>query len=254
MAKTNKTNKKIVTLTSLVPLAALPVVPEVPPAVVAVVPEAPPALAAVVAAVVAAQSKSAFVRSLPLTTPAKEVVALAAAAGLDINVRYVHSIQSQARHGKGGVAKAKAKATDPKGRVLHTLQHTIEKLTKLAAYSADSISATAMTGSTLQAIVVLREALEAAHELDTAWAPVVAEKATKAPKGFQVGQLVDLTEKRRAQYEGIVENVTGLVVVKVAGKSMVVETTDGVRMFLPTAHFCAHGTAPAAEVVAIAAQ
>jgi hypothetical protein len=184
------------------------------------------------------------VRSLPLTTPAKEVVALAAAAGLDINVRHVHSIQSQARHGKGGTGRV-AKATDAKGRVIGVLQGTIEKLTKLATYCGP------LELGTSDAINALRLSLELAHEVDAAWAPVVAEKA---PKGYQVGQLVDLTEKRRAQYEGIVENVTGLVVVKHAGKSMVVETTDGVRMFLPTAHFCTHVPAAAAEVVAIAAQ
>ena len=232
MPKTNKPNKKTITLTSLVPLAALPVVPEVP--------EVPPA----VVAVVAAQSKSAFIRSCPTEMSAKEVIVHALAAGIAITTPQVYACRSAARLGKGGTAKP----VDAKGRVLHTLQHTIEKLTKLAAYSADSISATAMTGSTLQAIVVLREALEAAHELDTAWAPTVIAKVAKAPKGFQVGDLVDLTEKRRAQYEGLIANVTGLVVVKHAGKSMVVETTDGVRMFLPTAHFSAH--VPAAAIAA----
>ena len=227
MAKTNKTNKKSITLASLVPLA--------------VVPEAPPAVVAVVAAVVAAQSKSAFVRSLPLTTPAKEVVALAAAAGLDINVRHVHSIQSQARHGKGGTGRV-AKATDPKGRVIGKLQGTIATLEQVMAYT-DEVGLDIAV-----AISALRSSLELAHEMDAAWAPTVIAKVAKAPKGFQVGQLVDLTEKRRAQYEGILESLTGLTVVKVAGKSTVVATTDGVRMFLPTAHFSAH--VPAAAIAA----
>ena len=221
-----KTNKKIVTLASLVPLA---VVPEAPPAVVAVV---------------AAQSKSAFIRSCPTEMSAKEVIVHALAAGIAITTPQVYACRSATRLGKGGTGRV-AKATDAKGRVIGVLQGTIETLTKLATYCGP------LELGTSDAINALRLSLELAHEVDAAWAPVVAEKA---PKGYQVGQLVDLTEKRRAQYEGIVENVTGLVVVKHAGKSMVVETTDGVRMFLPTAHFCTHVPAAAAEVAAIAAQ
>jgi len=223
MAKTNKTNKKIITLTSLVPLA---VVPEAPPAVVAVV---------------AAQSKSAFIRSCPTEMSAKEVVVLALAAGIALTTAHVHACRSAARLGKGGTGRV-AKAADPKGRVIGVLQGTIEKLTKLATYCGP------LELGTSDAINALRLSLEAAHEMDAAWAPVVIAKVAKAPKGYQVGQLVDLTEKRRAQYEGILENLTGLVVVKHAGKSMVVETTDGVRMFLPTAHFSAH--VPAAAIAA----
>jgi len=229
MAKTNKTKtNKTITLTSLVPLAALAVVPEAPPAVVAVV---------------AAQSKSAFIRSCPTEMSAKEVVVNALAAGIAITTPQVYACRSQARHGKGGTGRV-AMAADPKGRVIGVLQGTIETLTKLATYCGP------LELGTSDAINALRLSLELAHEVDAAWAPAGKEKA---PKGFQVGQSVDLTEKRRAQYEGIVENVTGLVVVKVAGKSTVVETTDGVRMLLPTAHFCAHVPA-AAEVAAIAAQ
>jgi len=244
MAKTNKTNKKIITLTSLVPLA--------------VVPEAPPAVVAVVAAVVAAQSKSAFIRSCPTEMSAKEVVVLALAAGIALTTAHVHACRSAARLGRNGnigrawpagaKATGVAKATDPKGRVIGKLQGTIATLEQVMSYT-DGVGLDIAV-----AISALRSSLEAAHEMDAAWAPTVIAKVAKAPKGFQVGQLVDLTEKRRAQYEGILENLTGLVVVKVAGKSTVVATTDGVRMFLPTAHFCAHGTAAAAEVAAIAAQ
>ena len=224
MAKT-KTNKKIITLASLVPLA---VVPEAPPAVVAVV---------------AAQSKSAFIRSCPTEMSAKEVVVNALAAGIALTIPHVYACRSAARHGKGGTGRV-VTATDPRGRVIGVLQGTIEKLTKLATYCG------ALELGTSDAINALRLSLELAHEMDAAWAPVVIAKVAKAPKGFQVGDLVDLTEKRRAQYEGLIANVTGLVVVKVAGKNMVVEATDGMRMFLPTAHFCTHGTAAAAEVVA----
>jgi len=226
MPKTNKPNKKTITLTSLVPLAALPVVPEVPPAVVAVV---------------AAQSKSAFIRSCPTEMSAKEVIVHALAAGIAITTPQVYACRSAARLGKGGTGRV-AKATDAKGRVIGVLQGTIEKLTKLATYCG------ALELGTSDAINALRLSLELAHEVDAAWAPTVIAKVAKAPKGFQVGQLVDLTEKRRAQYEGILESLTGLTVVKVAGKSTVVATTDGVRMFLPTAHFSAH--VPAAAIAA----
>jgi hypothetical protein len=51
-------------------------------------------------------SKSAFVRGLPATLPAKEVVAKAKAAGLTLSDRYVHVIRSiakrAAKHGPGG--------------------------------------------------------------------------------------------------------------------------------------------------------
>ena len=218
-----KTNKKIITLTSLVPLAALPVVPEVPPTVVAVV---------------AAQSKSAFIRSCPTEMSAKEVVVNALAAGIAITTAHVHACRSAARLGKGGTGRV-ATATDPKGRVIGKLQGTIATLEQVMAYT-DGVGLDIAV-----AISALRSSLEAAHEMDAAWAPFVAEKPVK---GFQVGDLVDLTEKRRAQYEGLIANVTGLVVVKHAGKSMVVETTDDVRMFLPTAHFSAH--VPAAAIAA----
>ena len=42
-------------------------------------------------------SKSAFVRGLPATLPAKEVVAKAKAAGLALSDRYVHVIRSIAK-------------------------------------------------------------------------------------------------------------------------------------------------------------
>jgi hypothetical protein len=52
-------------------------------------------------------SKSAFVRGLPATLPAKEVVAKAKAAGLTLSDRYVHVIRSiakrAAKQGENGV-------------------------------------------------------------------------------------------------------------------------------------------------------
>jgi hypothetical protein len=54
-------------------------------------------------------SKSAFVRGLPATLPAKEVVAKAKAAGLTLSDRYVHVIRSIAkRAAKQGAGGAKA--------------------------------------------------------------------------------------------------------------------------------------------------
>ncbi|HEX4355296.1 MAG TPA: hypothetical protein VHZ95_20345 [Polyangiales bacterium] len=59
-------------------------------------------------------SKSAFVRGLPATLPAKEVVAKAKDAGLTLSDRYVHVIRSIAkRSAKGGSG---AKATRRGGR------------------------------------------------------------------------------------------------------------------------------------------
>ena len=56
-------------------------------------------------------SKSAFVRGLPVTLPAKEVVTKAKAAGLTISDRYVHVIRSIAkrasRQGLNGAAPAR---------------------------------------------------------------------------------------------------------------------------------------------------
>jgi hypothetical protein len=54
-------------------------------------------------------SKSAFVRGLPATLPAKEVVAKAKAAGLTLSDRYVHVIRSIAkRAARQGTSGAKA--------------------------------------------------------------------------------------------------------------------------------------------------
>lgn len=61
-------------------------------------------------------SKSAFVRGLPASMPAKEVVAKAKAAGLTLSDRYVHVIRSiakrAARNGQGG-AKAPRRGGRP---------------------------------------------------------------------------------------------------------------------------------------------
>lgn len=57
------------------------------------------------------QSKAAFVRSLPSTTPAKEVVAKAKTAGIDLDVGYVYNIRSTSKSSaKKKSAKAKAAA------------------------------------------------------------------------------------------------------------------------------------------------
>jgi hypothetical protein len=55
-------------------------------------------------------SKTAFVQGLPNNTPAKEVVAKAAAEGITISEAYVHTIRSAAKRGaKAKDAKAPAK-------------------------------------------------------------------------------------------------------------------------------------------------
>jgi hypothetical protein len=47
-------------------------------------------------------SKAAFVRSLPATTPAKEVVAKAKAAGIKLSEPYVYNVRATSKAKKGG--------------------------------------------------------------------------------------------------------------------------------------------------------
>jgi hypothetical protein len=44
-----------------------------------------------------APTKSGFVRGFPLHTPAKEIVQKASAAGIELDVRYVHKVQSRSK-------------------------------------------------------------------------------------------------------------------------------------------------------------
>jgi hypothetical protein len=44
-----------------------------------------------------APTKSDFVRSFPLNAPAKQIVQKATAAGIDLDVRYVHKVQSRSK-------------------------------------------------------------------------------------------------------------------------------------------------------------
>ncbi len=60
-------------------------------------------------------SKSAFVRDLPVSMPAKEVSARAKAAGLTISDRYVHVIRSIAKHSGKKAGKAGAPAGGRRG-------------------------------------------------------------------------------------------------------------------------------------------
>jgi DNA-binding protein HU-beta len=56
-------------------------------------------------------TKSAFIRSLPDRTPAKEVIAKAKEAGLDLTEKHVWTVQSEMRSGtKGGAKKSVKKA------------------------------------------------------------------------------------------------------------------------------------------------
>jgi hypothetical protein len=47
------------------------------------------------------QSKAAFVRSLPTTTPAKDVVAKAKAAGLSLSEPYVYNVRATSKRASG---------------------------------------------------------------------------------------------------------------------------------------------------------
>lgn len=60
-------------------------------------------------------SKSAFVRDLPASMPAKEVSARAKAAGLTISDRYVHVIRSIAKRSSQGGAKVAVPKTVSRG-------------------------------------------------------------------------------------------------------------------------------------------
>jgi hypothetical protein len=44
-----------------------------------------------------APTKSSFVRGFPLNTPAKQIVQKAVAAGIELDVRYVHKVQSRSK-------------------------------------------------------------------------------------------------------------------------------------------------------------
>jgi outer membrane PBP1 activator LpoA protein len=81
-----------------------------------------------------AKSKSAFIRSLPSTTPAKEVVKQAKAAGIKLNVGYVYNVRQAAKK----VAKSQRAAGSPTvGKVVNgggsSVSSSTENLLKAVA-------------------------------------------------------------------------------------------------------------------------
>lgn len=74
-------------------------------------------------------SKAAFVRALPDSLPAKEVVAKAKAAGMTLSEKHVYVIRSGARKKKaGGKISAKGIATSPRASNVGSDETSFRKL------------------------------------------------------------------------------------------------------------------------------
>jgi hypothetical protein len=63
-------------------------------------------------------SKAAFVRSLPTSTPAKEVVAKAKSQGITLTDAYVYNVRATSKAGKGKKKSSKRGASSAKRRPL----------------------------------------------------------------------------------------------------------------------------------------
>ncbi len=88
------------------------------------------------------QSKAEFIRSLPSTTPASEVVAKAKAAGMSLTPQYVYNLRARANRAAGapkrgpgrppGSGRKAAKAA-PVARSASSSNHRVEDLLRAAA-------------------------------------------------------------------------------------------------------------------------
>lgn len=75
------------------------------------------------------------------------------------------------------------------------------------------------------------------------WKPVARAARGETTSKFEAGQFVQIAEKRRASFEGLLEadEMLELRVVKVVGKKLVLATEGGVRMVLPQNVIAAKG-------------
>lgn len=78
------------------------------------------------------KSKAAFVRSLPSSTPAKEVVAKGKTLGLSLSINYVYNIRGAAKK-KRAAAKSQVLSTVPSTRPWSVSQHAETLLRAVAA-------------------------------------------------------------------------------------------------------------------------
>lgn len=109
-------------------------------------------------------------------------------------------------------------------RQARTLERATKRLKALAGVLPEELEA-----KRLAAFEALTELTPALREFKGAPKGAI-EKAAK----FAEGQMVSVIEKRRSAYEGLIENMDALKVVQVSGKRLVLESSEGIRMVLPT--------------------
>ena len=131
-----------------------------------------------------------------------------------------------------------------RGRLILRLDGVVARAER-ALTIVQSSDAVALAQSMSAALTALRDAQEAAQELPADWKPKHVERGAK----YTVGMRVALTEKRAADYTELLDadEMTSLVIVKIAAKRLVCETSSGIKLFLNAAHVMPTPVATAAK-------
>lgn len=114
-------------------------------------------------------------------------------------------------------------------RILERATVRLKKLRALATGTAEEQAIAELASAVMEAMTDLTPKLHAFEGTPSS----VAKAAEKVAK-FEPGTVVSVIEKRRAAYEGLIENMDKLVVKTVSGKRLVLESTEGIRLVLPT--------------------
>ena len=113
-------------------------------------------------------------------------------------------------------------------RFVKGIARTAGRFAKLAK----RFEGTALHVQFIDAEKVLRNLAGDVSELPDGWTP-----SGKGPRfSLEAGTIVVLVESKLATYKDVLGDDETLTVKKVVGKRVVVETADGVKLFLPTGH------------------
>lgn len=154
--------------------------------------------------------------------------------------------------GEGGDAFNKL---PPAKRVAVRLGNEVNRLTKqfdtISKWPAhEGTDAVAMASTAVgTALENLKKACEALTSLPETYRPRVAKagKAGGASKDLKPGDFVRITDKRKEEYVGVLEDdhMTGIKVIEVRGNKVVAITKDGVKAMFARGHVCLDETAAA---------
>lgn len=127
----------------------------------------------------------------------------------------------------------RANRPSPAPRLAKNMTRLVKRLTRVRAMFGTSDVEVTCADQITGAINNLTFTAERLEALGTDWKPVA--RTGGATSRFEAGQFVQIAEKRRASFEGLLEadEMLELRVVKVVGKKLVLQTEAGTRLVLP---------------------